>query len=140
MSEWIRPVHKRLVAERAAFACEYGLSQLRYSPDPFSVDHIIPLAQYGSNELENLALACQGCNGFKFTATEAVDPISGHIAFLYNPRIHRWVDHFVWDADYSLILGVTPIGRATVAKLQLNRSGVVNLRQVLGPLGKHPPF
>lgn len=140
MSESIPLRDKRMVAERAQHACEYCLSQLRYSPDPFSVDHIIALAHGGSSSMDNLALACQGCNGLKFTATEAVDPITGQIVPLYNPRIHHWATHFVWAEAYSLILGITPTGRATVAKLQLNRFGVMNLRKVLRPLGKHPPI
>ena len=136
MSESIPLRDKRMVAERAQHACEYCLSQLRYSPDPFSVDHIVALAQDGSNDTDNLALACQGCNGSKFTAIDAVDPITGQFVPLYNPRIHHWAEHFVWAEEYSLILGVTPTGRATVAKFQLSRSGVVNLRKVLHPLGK----
>ncbi len=38
-----------------------------------------------------------------------------------------------------LIIGVTPIGRTTVATLHLNREGVVNLRRLLVVTGKHPP-
>gem|GEM_PF-4995517 len=41
---------------------------------------------------------------------------------------------------YSLIIGITPIGRATVEELQLNRNGVVNLRKVLYQMGEHPPI
>jgi len=37
------------------------------------------------------------------------------------------------------IIGVTPTGRATVAALRLNRPGLVNMRQVLYGIGKHPP-
>jgi hypothetical protein len=45
----------------------------------------------------------------------------------------------MWDEEFALILGVTPIGRATVEKLQLNRDGVVNLRRALHVIGRHPP-
>lgn len=58
---------------------------------------------------------------------------------LYHPRQHVWFDHFVWSTDYTLILGITPVGRATVEKLQLNRDGLVNLRAILAPLKLHPP-
>ncbi len=47
--------------------------------------------------------------------------------------------HFAWSADFSLIIGLTPTGRATVEALQLNREGVVNLRRALYALGEHPP-
>jgi hypothetical protein len=37
------------------------------------------------------------------------------------------------------LVGRTPIGRATVAQLQLNRPGVRNLRRLLRLAGEHPP-
>lgn len=54
--------------------------------------------------------------------------------------MNKWADHFVWNEDFSLIIGITPIGRATVETLQLNREGLVNLRKVLYPIGEHPPL
>jgi len=130
---------KQRVAERANFCCEYCFSQLRYSPDSFSIEHVIPLAQKGSNDFDNLALSCQGCNSHKYISTTAIDPISGQLVSLYHPRQHAWLEHFIWSEETDLIFGLTPIGRATVEKLQLNREGVVNLRRVLAQIGKHPP-
>lgn len=130
---------KESIAERAGFCCEYCYSQLRFSPDPFSIEHIIPRAAGGANEMSNLALACQGCNNRKYTSTEAIDPVSGKTVPFYNPRRDSWSTHFAWNDDYSQILGLTPIGRATVERLQLNRNGVVNLRRVLYSVGEHPP-
>jgi 5-methylcytosine-specific restriction endonuclease McrA len=130
---------KTHVAERARHCCEYCWSQARYSPDPFSVEHIIPHTAGGMNELENLALACQGCNNRKYVSTSAVDSVSGETVPLYHPRQHAWRDHFAWSVDFIYIVGLTPIGRATIEKLRLNREGVVNLRRVLYTLGKHPP-
>jgi len=130
---------KELVAERARFCCEYCLSQVAYSPDPFSVDHIVPRVLGGSDEPDNLVYACLGCNGRKFTSHLAIDPVTGQSAELYHPRRHRWSDHFAWSADFSLIHGLTSTGRATVVRLQLNRAGVVNLRRLLRTINKHPP-
>lgn len=130
---------KQLVAERAHFCCEYCLSQVAYSPDPFSVDHIDARAAGGTDDLENLAFACMGCNGRKFTNSVAPDPVTGATVELFHPRLHRWHEHFMWSEDFTLILGLTPTGRATVARMQLNREGVVNLRRLLRAAGKHPP-
>jgi hypothetical protein len=44
-----------------------------------------------------------------------------------------------WNEDCTRLLGLTPVGRATIVKLQLNRLGVVNLRRVLRGIGEHPP-
>jgi hypothetical protein len=130
---------RRTVAERARFCCEYCRSQLKYSADSFSVEHIVPRSRGGPDELSNLALACQRCNNSKFTATDSTDPISGQTVTLFHPRQQRWSEHFAWSADSLLILGLTPTGRATVEKLSLNRAGVVNLRRILRAAGEHPP-
>ncbi|MBI3796989.1 MAG: HNH endonuclease, partial [Deltaproteobacteria bacterium] len=65
---------KQSVVQRARECCEYCRSQARLSPDPFSIEHIIPRSSGGTDVLTNLALACQGCNNRKYTATAAIDP------------------------------------------------------------------
>lgn len=118
---------REAVTQRAHRYCAYCRSQELYSPDPFSVEHIVPLARGGMHDLENLAWACQGCNSRKYVAIAALDPVTGQTVPLYHPRRDRWVEHFAWHEDDTLIIGLTPTGRATVEKLQLNRLGVVNL-------------
>lgn len=130
---------KQYVAERARHCCEYCFSQVDYSPDPFSVDHIVPRALGGLDDLDNLAYACLGCNSKKSTADRATDPVTGEQVVLYHPRQHKWSEHFVWSKNCTLLIGLTPIGRATIERLQLNRKGVVNLRYLLSLMGKHPP-
>lgn len=133
------PRDKAEVARRAYGCCEYCKCQAAFSPDTFSIEHILPLARSGSQTLENLALACQGCNNRKFISVEALDPVNGERVALFHPRLQRWDDHFMWSADATQIIGLTPTGRATCEKLQLNRAGVVNLRRVLTDAGWHPP-
>ena len=130
---------KKLVAYRAFNCCEYCKSQARFAIQSFSVEHIIPRSLGGETALNNLALACQGCNNYKYNKTEARDPVSVEIVPLYHPRQQQWSDHFAWNDDFTLMIGLTPIGRATVEVLQLNREGVVNLRRVLYAMGEHPP-
>ncbi len=127
------------VQSRSNGCCEYCLSQVDFSPDPFSIEHIIPQIKGGKDDLENLAFACQGCNNSKFTATESIDPISGLIADLYHPRHDIWTEHFVWSKDFLEIVGITPTARATISRLRLNRIGVVNLRGALKTINRHPP-
>ena len=64
---------KQAVAARAGYCCEYCRSQLRFSPDPFSIEHIVPRVAGGADEDDNLALACQGCNNRKYTSVDASD-------------------------------------------------------------------
>jgi HNH endonuclease len=128
---------RQAVKVRANFLCEYCLCPEYFSPDPFECDHIIPTAKGGIEDLINLALACSGCNGFK--SDNIHDPATGQLAFIYNPRKNNWEEHFCWNEDFTLILGLSPIGRATIFKLQLNRQSIINLRHVLCQVGEHPP-
>ncbi|MEW5872316.1 MAG: HNH endonuclease signature motif containing protein [Chloroflexota bacterium] len=130
---------KRAVAERSQGCCEYCQSQSRYAVQPFSIEHILPRSQGGEAELENLALACQGCNNHKYNKFEAQDPVSREIVPLLNPRRQRWADHFAWSTDFTVVIGLTPSGRAKVETLKLNRQGVVNMRRILYAIGGHPP-
>jgi hypothetical protein len=115
------------------------LSPEAYSPDPFAVEHIVPIIRGGNNRLANLAYSCQGCNNHKYTSVEALDPVSGESVPLYNPRRRQWREHFGWSEDHLRIVGLTPAGRATVERLRLNRPHVVNLRRLLRANGEHPP-
>ena len=130
---------KRSVFARAYECCEYCRSQQKYSSDPFAVEHIVPRIAGGTSSLDNLALSCSGCNGHKFTRTFWTDNINGVEISLFHPRIQKWRDHFEWSSDFTRMIGLTAIGRATVEALQTNRPGVVNLRRILFQAGRHPP-
>jgi HNH endonuclease len=104
------------------------------------VEHIQPIVKGGNSDPENLAWACPGCNGAKYIATHATDPLTETLVPLYHPRTQGWYDHFRWSEDFLYVIGITPTGRATEAKLNMNREGLVNLRELLYRYGKHPPF
>jgi 5-methylcytosine-specific restriction endonuclease McrA len=47
-------------------------------------EHIIPVAKGGSDDEENLWLACPICNGHKSNKTDAIDPETGNRIPLFN--------------------------------------------------------
>lgn len=138
-NERVTAEQRRLVIERAKSCCEYCISQMNFSTQSFSVEHILPCAKGGSSALENLALSCQGCNNHKFTKIEGFDPVTEQLVPLFHPRKQRWREHFAWNEDYTIVIGLTSTGRTTVNELYLNRSGLLNLRRVLFASGEHPP-
>jgi 5-methylcytosine-specific restriction endonuclease McrA len=138
-NEYVSAELRRAVTQRALACCEYCRSQARYAPQAFSVEHVRPRSKGGETALNNLALACQGCNNRKYTKTTGYDAANQRSVALYHPRQHLWHEHFAWNEDFTLIVGLTTTGRATVETLQLNREGLVNLRRVLVALGEHPP-
>ncbi len=131
--------HRREATERAAGFCEYCRSNSRFSDSPFDLDHILPDSGGGKSELNNLALACHGCNLFKSNKTEFFDAAIDKTFRLFNPRVDVWSEHFAWTSDFAEIVGLTAIGRATIKALNLNREGLVNQRKMLHKYGKHPP-
>jgi len=138
-----RKVSARLRAQviaRARGRCEYCRAPEAFSLDSFTVDHIQPVGQSGSDDLDNLAFSCHNCNNRKQDDRTAPDPETGEKAPLFHPRQDRWGDHFAWSEDLLTILPLTATGRATLARLQLNRPGAVNIRRALLALGEeHPP-
>ena len=135
----ITPNQKIQVRERAKACCEYCRSQEMFATESFSVDHIIPRVNDGKTELTNLAYACLGCNAHKYTHTLAEDPATNEITPLFNPRKQKWLEHFVWNDDFTEIIGTTPTARTTVSMLKLNRDNLINLRRLLLMIDKHPP-
>ena len=103
------------------------------------IDHIIPEAAGGLTSEENLWLACHSCNEFKGAQTHARDPQTGRRVRLFNPRKHRWRDHFTWSEDGTRVVGLTPCGRAIVVALQLNHEEIVAARRQWVSVGWWPP-
>lgn len=130
---------RNLVEERAAGLCEYCRCTHEFTPQKFTLEHIIPRAKGGTDELGNLALACSACNNSKYDKIEGLDPSTKHIAPLFHPRNDIWDEHFMWNKDFTEIIGLTKTGRATVYVLKLNRERIINIRKSLYLLGKHPP-
>jgi hypothetical protein len=103
----------------------------------FHVEHIVPRSRGGYSILENLAWACPGCNLCKSNRVEAHDPRTGRLVPLFNPRVDLWRDHFQW-VEYRVV-PLTPIGRATVAALDLNHPRRIRIRQAEETFGLFPP-
>jgi len=104
------------------------------------IEHIVPLSKGGANDEDNLWLACPICNRHKSGKVSEVDPESGEIVSLYNPRTQAWKAHFRWSADGITIIGVTPIGRATVNALRLSPDpDALEVRSYWVQAGWHPP-
>ena len=79
------------VRRRAGNRCEY--CRLRPEHDRFHffhVEHIVARKHGGTDEVENLALACQQCNLHKGTNLTGRDPDTNEIIRLFDPRKDRW--------------------------------------------------
>jgi hypothetical protein len=127
---------RALVRRRADDACEYCRLPAFASVLPHQVDHIIGRQHRGSDDGANLCLCCIFCNLKKGPIIASIDPTTGAIVPLYDPRRHQWKAHF--QTDDSRIVGLTPEGRATVELLGMNSDERVQLRRVLLRRGWRP--
>lgn len=109
---------KRQVRTRAQKQCEYCHIQQDRELLPHHVEHIIPRQHLGTDNEDNLALACYYCNAHKGTNLTAYDPIDGSLQVLYHPRLQEWEHHF--RIDYGVVTGLTAVGRTTVRLLCMN--------------------
>jgi hypothetical protein len=126
------------VRSRAMNRCEYCKCQDKYSPHPFTIDHIVPASFNGPSELNNLAYAFFLCNRLKSNKFKVYDRPTNNWVALFNPKKDRWEDHFAWDTMAMHIIGITPTGRCTIKELKLNREKLIEYRNGLVPFGLHP--
>ncbi|TAG92830.1 MAG: HNH endonuclease [Oscillatoriales cyanobacterium] len=130
---------KAIIRAQSQNRCGYCRSLQMYVLGILEIDHIIPKAVGGTDNEENLWLACSLCNNYKGIQTDALDVVTQTRVTLFNPRTQQWSEHFVWSEEGTEIRGVTDCGRATVTALQLNNNIAVTVRRQWVSAGWHPP-
>lgn len=133
-----KALRRRILAD-ANGRCAYCRSPTAVTGARHVIDHIIPEAAGGETTWDNLCVACHACNEFKGVQTEAEDTFTGEYTLLFNPRQQQWSEHFRWSGDGSQIIGLTPVGRATIIALQMNHPDIVEARRRWARVGWHPP-
>ena len=121
---------------RADYHCEYGLIPSDCDELPFEIDHIIAAKHGGLTVARNLALSCFHDNSHKGSNIAGLDPLTGRLTPLFNPRRQKWQRHFRWRGAY--VIGRTAIGRVTVNVLNINDPLRVELRETLIEEGLFP--
>ena len=127
-------VQREAVRDRAGRRCEYC-----HLPDVlprilrFHMEHIVARQHRGLTESDNLAWSCQRCNAHKGPNLTGVDPDTSALVQLFHPRRDRWEEHFAWDG--LTLIGLTPVGRATVWVLEMNSQKRRSWRAVLRRYG-----
>ena len=117
---------RNVVRQRASARCEYCRLPESALDLSLHIEHIVARQHGGGDDPWNLCLACDRCNLYKGPNLTSIDPQSGIIVPLFHPRRQPWHEHFtVRGAE---IVGLTPIGRATVRLLNMNASSRVRLR------------
>jgi 5-methylcytosine-specific restriction endonuclease McrA len=115
------------VRERAGNRCEYCRLHQEDSPlAALHVEHVVAKVHGGSDDLDNLALACIDCNLHKGPNLTGIDPQTNRVVELFHPRRQLWEDHFEWRGIY--LFGKTAVGRTTIRVLNKNSEDQLALR------------
>jgi hypothetical protein len=136
MSEAARQFVAR-VELRSGGRCEYCRMHQALQGATFHVEHVHPESRGGKTDLENLAWCCPSCNLHKSDRSEALDPETDVLAPLFHPRRQIWSQHFQWQG--YVLVGKTPVGRATIAAFALNHPRRLRIRQAEERFGLFPP-
>ncbi len=108
------------MTERADSRCEYCLFRQKYRAVKFQIEHILPVKHGGTNDFENLALACAVCNLFKGSDVGSFDfETDSNLTRFFNSRIDVWTEHF-HIRNNGTIEALTAEARVTVKILKLN--------------------
>jgi hypothetical protein len=120
--------------------CGYCLSPQHLVLGRLQIEHILPRSRGGKTEEGNLWLSCALCNNYKGDRTTGVDSETGETVALFNPREQGWFEHFRWSEDGLRVIGLTPVGRATVSALRLSDDpDALTVRSYWVLAGWHPP-
>ncbi|MBA3823166.1 MAG: HNH endonuclease [Ktedonobacterales bacterium] len=138
MSSEIKAALRREVIARAQKRCEYCFipDNVSFSFYPHEPDHIIAIKHNGATTSDNLAYACFDCNRAKGSNIASIDPQTGLLTPLFNPRIQIWSANFRHNG--SIIEPLTPEGRVTVFLLKINAAERMSSRANLMMIGLYP--
>jgi HNH endonuclease len=136
---------KQLIRERGKYLGEYCHSSELLSANRFTIEHLVPRSLGGSDDIDNLALACRRCNERRYNFVTGVDPETQEIVPIFNPCSQKWQEHFVWTDRGIVIRGISSVGRATCIRLDLNdlrypeNDSIRETRKFWLKTGLHPP-
>ena len=122
------------VRRRAGNHC-CGVHQSYYPDFAFHIEHIIAKQHGGSDDPQNLALACHLCNSRKGPNLSGLDPETGVLTRLFNPRTDVWDDQFRLNIE-GQIVGLKAIGSTTAYVLGMNAEIRIRIRREILRLEK----
>ena len=139
MSVYLPVELQRRVRAHFANACAYCRTAELLTATTFEFEHIIPVSAGGESAFANLCLSCPMCNRYKSDHVLALDAVTQTEVPLFHPHQDRWAAHFSWNEESTEIIGLTPVGRATVAALKMNRPQMIRVRRMWVAMSEHPP-
>ena len=133
-----KPDPREIVELRAGRRCEYCRAPQPATGIRYHLEHVFPESLGGTDDVDNLALACPTCNFYKSNHLLGMDEEGTASRPLFNPRKDRWHEHFEFDPATFLLKGKTPEARGTINRLRMNHSVHIEARRLWVELESRP--
>jgi HNH endonuclease len=115
-----KPDPRETVELRAGRRCEYCRAPQPATGIRYHLEHVFPESLGGTDDVDNLALACPTCNYYKSNHLLGLDEEGLASRRLFNPRKDHWDQHFEFDRVSLRLKGKTAAGSGTVNRLRMN--------------------
>lgn len=121
--------HPRLEVVRRLYryTCGYCGTTETDAGSEMTVDHFMPRAVGGSDELDNLVYACWKCNQFKHDYWPTADDLA-HERRILHPLLDDLAVHLHANEQTGQVQALTATGHFHITTLRLNRSQLVKSR------------
>jgi len=129
---------RETVESRAGRRCEYCRAPQPVTGIRYHLEHVFPESLGGTEDIDNLALACPTCNYHKSNHLLGMDEESAASRPLFNPRKDRWHEHFELDSATLRLKGKTAEGKGTINRLRMNQAVQVEARRLWVELEIYP--
>jgi hypothetical protein len=133
-----KPDPRETVESRAGRRCEYCRAPQPVTGIRYHLEHVFPESLGGTDEIDNLALACPTCNFYKSNHLLGIDEEGLAGRPLFNPRKDRWQEHFEFDGATLRLKGKTLEARGTINRLRMNQTVQIEARRLWVELEIYP--
>ena len=132
-----KPDARETVELRGGRRCEYCRAPQPATGVRYHLD-VFPQSLGGTDDLDNLALACPTCNYYKSNHLLGIDEDGVTGRPLFNPRKDQWHEHFEYDLTTLRLKGKTAQGKGTINRLKMSYPFQIEARRLWVDLGLYP--
>ena len=129
---------RETVELRAGRRCEYCRAPQPATGICYHLEHVFPESLGGTDDVDNLALACPTCNYYKSNHLLGLNEEGLAGQPLFNPRKDQWDENFEFDRAKLKLKGKTAVGKGTINRLRMNDPMQIEARTLWVELGLYP--
>lgn len=133
-----KPDPRETVESRAGRRCEYCRAPQPATGIRYHLEHVFPESLGGTDEVDNLALACPTCNYYKSNHLLGIDEKRFNWPAAVQSKERPMARTFDFDSSTLRLKGKTDTGKGTVNRFLMNNSMQLEARRLWVELELYP--